>query len=356
MTRTYDPLTEVILNHGYYNAGLSDDFTVAPTEETARFLKRYRLLFGPKLRGINHTWSVLQEQYDGNALLALPSSWQMRFAMTLENGNFLNFTDLPALGRNEIFFFINQNGSTDLHAGALEKMELVSHRFSWEGLSGSPATVTATHAVSGEIYTANVVTEASNQFVRIDLEGLPVGRYFLQRDNLAAERTVYYDPELYGQRIFGIIHLVQENPLNVSSTHGINFSARSDRWKYFVVLKGDHTDYTYAITDKSGANTPLTFADHAAVNPAYTLQDPDTNTESMLNSIFGPNSVSIFVSSQSIPYQESTRSLLALERTKDDTTTSVLANLPNPAAGKAHAAVVVNVDPPNLIPAINNGS
>ena len=92
----------------------------------------------------------------------------------------------------------------------------------------------------------------------------------------------------------------------------------------------------------------MTFSAPTTV-PTYTLEDPDTETEDLLANLYPGAVVSTIVSDQSIPYRESTRSLLTLERTLNAATSPVYANLPNPPAGNAHAAVIVDVESPSPI-------
>ena len=350
MSRQFETVTSITFSHDYYTDGTSADFTLAPTSETKKLIKRFRLLFGQKSKYSSDVYVLLQDTNDGTPIIALPSEYQLRFAISLENPDLINFTDLPGLDPGEIYYFENQSVGNDLHGASFEKMELVGSRFAWTDLTAGTTTVRARSAATSDEVEFDTYTEDSVLQVRIDLEGMQPGIYELYRNALGTpDRTVYFDPELLGKGHFGILHLTENSALNISAAHQIVMEASEKRWRYFVVLKGNHGTYDYSVSDDGGGG--LTFQD-PTVAPTYTMTDADNATVTLLGNLYSGSTVEVFVSTTAIPYQEAARSLITLGRKlpADLTPTPLISSLPNPPSGEAQAAVIVGVDPPTLSP------
>ena len=350
MSRVYQTLTALELLHDFYASGACEDLVVMPSAETLRMLQKYRLIWGTKTRLTKSSYTLLQETVDGVPLFAVPERTQFRFALKLTNKSFFNFTDLATPNGGEVYVFANAGGSTELLGASPVKYPLRGGPFSWNGIGGGATMVRATHTFyAGESRTASTFTENGSLQARFDLQGLKPGLYGLYRDGVGTPDThVYYDPEFAGEGVFAFLHLNKAAPLALGNSYTLSFTASSPRWKYFLVLKGDHSDYEYAIEDQRESAT-LTFDVHDSVAPAYVLTAADQATLDNLQNIYGDAEIKVFVSSQDIPYQDNTRSLITLGRTKPPSLSlaTVIQHLPNPPIGNANAAVIVGVDPPS---------
>lgn len=348
MSRQFETVTEITFSHDFYTGGTSADFVLQPTAETRKLISKYRLLFGQKSKYSKDVYVLLQDTVDGTPLIDLPAEYQLRFGIKLENADVQNFSDLPGLGIGEIYYFENQSLGTDLHGATFRNMELVGSRFTWTDLTAGTTTVRAKSVNTGEEVEFDTFTEDSILQVRIDLEGLDPGLYELYRNaEVAPDKEVYYDPDLLGKGMFGVLHLTESASLDVGTEYQVLMTSRGQRWVYFVVLKGDHGLYEYSIVDGSGGG--LVFQD-PVVAPAYTLTDADNATVTLLEDLYTGSTVKVFAATTSIIYQEAARSLITLGRKlpEEISPSPLITNLPNPPAGSAQAGVIVGVDPPTL--------
>lgn len=358
MSRQFVTVSEISISHGFYTDGSTSDLVFRPTTDTSALLRKYRLLFGAKSKFSLSSYVLLQETVGGTPLIALPAAYQLRFAIDLKNSSFMNFTDLPSLGSREVFFFENQSAGTGLYDTTPDKMELVGAQFAWEGIAGGTAQVRAEQVDTGDSVTVDTFTEtdpislANVVKVRFNLAGMPPGRYRLYRDaEVNHDKEVYFDASLAGKDIWGILHLTESASLDVVPAYTLSFDASVRRWKYFLVLKGDHGNASYTVTDESQAGT-LSFDEQSVVSPAYALTSADQKILATLDGAYNSAPVQVMVSEQDIAYREQARASLQLNRVtpvgNGPTTTSVpvVTNLPNPGAGVPHAGVVVCVDPP----------
>lgn len=348
MSRQFETVSEITFSHDYYTSGTSTDFVLSPIAETIKLISKYRLLFGQKSKYAQDVYVLLQDTVDGTPLIDLPTTYQLRFGITLENPDLINFTDLPGLAPGEIYYFENQTVGTDLHGATFESMELVGSRFTWSDLTAGTTTVKAISVNTGDEVEFDAFTEDSVLQARLDLEGLEPGVYELYRNALASpDKLVYYDPGLLGKGLFGVLHLTESASLSVQPAHEIIMTSADQRWRYFVVLKGNHGTFEYSISDEGGGG--LVFQDPTTA-PTYTLTDADNATVTLLGDLYAGSSVEVLVSTTSITYQEAVRSLITLGRKlpADLTPTPLIANLPNPPAGAAQAGVIVGVDAPTL--------
>jgi hypothetical protein len=351
MSRILGNLTAITLQHDYYTDGLSSDLLMVPTAETIRLIKRYRLIFGNATKATKSKYLLLQETVGGTPLVPLPEPTTFRFALLLTEKSLYNFTDLDTPANGEVYVFDNSGGAELVSASPL-KYAFYGGPFTWSGIAGAPATVTATHIDSGDVVTETTFLEGSLLQARFDLTSRKRGLYALRRaGELSVDRTIYYDPEFSNQNVLGFVHLRQTASLDIAPAYTLSFTRKEVRWKFFVVLKGDHSAFTYTITDERSEIPEFTFATHDVVSPAYALTDADQATLDLLADMYPSGNVSVFVSSQDIPYTQATRSLITLSRYNTiagtGTTSSVIQHLSNPPINTANPVVIVGIDPPN---------
>lgn len=350
MSRILSTLTTITLQHDFYTDGLSSDLLVVPTAETIRLIQRYRLIFGNATKTTKSKYVLLQETTDGTPIITLPEPTTFRFALPLAEKSFYNFSDFAPPANGEVYVFDNSSG-TELVGASPSKYAYYGGPFTWSGIAGAPATVTATHIDSGEVITETTFLEGTQLQASFDLSNRKPGLYALRREGeLSVDRTIYYDPEFIHQNLLGFVHLQQTASLDIAPAYTLSFTRKEVRWKYFVVLKGNHDAFTYTVIDERTEIPEYTFDTHDVVLPAYTLTDADQATLDLLADMYPSDSVSVFVSSQDIPYLQATRSLITLGRYNTlagaGATSSVIQHLPNPPIHSANPVVIVGIDPP----------
>lgn len=256
--------------------------------------------------------------------------------MKLNNPFFVNFTELSlqqepgniyyfsnqAANKREIFnmgedaLLLNQNAQTS--SSDLMKITGNAYNYILNGNDGSK--------------TANLIaldsdeTVASKESGPVDehyhfnflLTGLPAGRYRLEIDGGEVDRF-YYANEFSGTKFFGVVELFSnvspdyayfdvDNQLNIKE-YSIAFKHRATRWRYKVINRNE-----LDLTDPGirEAETPWEF----------------TNV--------GEN---VFISDEPIPLKEQPVKGIALYGDKDDNSSILIADLPNPGV------VLINPDP-----------
>lgn len=357
MSRQFVTTTEISVSHGFYTSGNSSDFVLKPTSDTSQLMRRYRLLFGAKSKYSLADYVLLQETVSGTPLIELPTTYQLRFALELKNNALMNFSELPDLGPREVFFFENQPAGNQLYDTTPEKMDLVGEQFSWEGITAGTVQVRAEHVDTGEQVTFDTFTEIDAITtlnvvkVRLQLAGLPVGRYRLYRDaQVNHDKEIYFDPNLSGRDTWGVLHLTESAGLDIISGYQLAFNASERRWKYYLVLKGNQGSSTYTVNDATLIG-PLTFEEQSVVNPPYPLSSADQKIMDTLSGVYAGATVQVMVSTQSIQYREAPRANIQLNRVTPNggnppIVLSIIKNLPNPDCSIPHAGVIVSVDPP----------
>jgi hypothetical protein len=353
MSRTLSTLTSITLHHDFYSDGFTSDILMIPTAETVRLIQRYRLIFGTATKTTKSKYVLLQDMVGMAPLLPLPANCQFRFGLQLTQGAFSNFTDFAMPARGEVYVFENSGVSTELNDDSPSSYPLKGGPFTWSGVPGTPTTVTATHAFTGEQQTVTPYNAEGGLQASFDLTRLTPGIYALTRDNSAVVDTrVYFDPDMARAGVFAIVHLRQTSSpaQGILSDYTLSFARKEVRWKYFVVLKGDHSAYTYTIIDNRNP-TEYHFDALASAAPPYSLTDADQATLDMLTAQYPSDSIQVFVSQEEIPYLQATRSFITLGRYNTlagaGATSPVVQHLPNPPISSAHAAVIAGIDPPN---------
>jgi hypothetical protein len=347
MQREYKTFTELYLKHDYYKSGYCGDFIVAASVETADFLKRNRMIFGSGLRTNSSHFQTLREFVGQSAVIPLPSTYRLRFTLTLKNAALLNFTNFgeDKKGPNDIYLFRNSTNGAVNQVWALDrtKATVTGDFLQLEGLDELTTSITATPEsfIAGEPFNIAVLEENDDYKARINFEKKPKGRYLLSGDGPFVSQYVYYDPTLVGKGLFGLVELTVNESFAINSTgYAVDLHAKTAFWKYFVVFKGSHTNFTYAIN--SGLNFE-SYDDEAEDWSAY-----DEKTLGLLTSLNAlPSQIKAWRSQDPLQYQEVARSFITLKRTdSNDVTVDVVTNLPNPTAGAPEAVVIVGVDPP----------
>jgi hypothetical protein len=347
MSRYYINQTTISILHGFYANDTCADFEVTPCAKTAALLRGYRMMWGTKNRTSPSRYELLQESADGtNPLLPLPATAGLCFGMELKHPHFINFTNLPARSGNEVYIVRNSVTATAL---TIEAMELVSAQMQLDGLS-SAVTVAVTCPEGTSNFSVVAVENGTGYSARINFAGKPSGVYELSWPG--DSQLVFVSPELYGKGLFGILYLQNGDDNVIGGDYTLTFEERSAYWKYFLVLRGDHSDWVY---DIEGAS--LTFDGYVFPPPVGPPPPPAelTAVADEILPMLGPtDSLWGYISTSDVDYTDVVRSSIALTRVlavgaigyPSLVPIMVMSNLPNPSLGSATATVVVSVDAP----------
>lgn len=270
MNSQYRVLFEVEIRHTFYTGGTSEDLRIEPTPYCARLLRDHGLLF----RDGGHGFAVLAETDPTNpAELLRPfggDTLKLSFVLLLANPYFPNISDLPAHDARSLFYF--NNVSEDIDGDTLHLAD------SADGARvGAAIEVVAgsTYAYQFDTAVSSAVLELRDLFdtlkdtiefspseavdsVRLDLDKVddfPPGRYVMS-DDQGGERAFYYDPELYGRNVFGLIEIFHGDEAHPSyrfltndgklapenGSYTLQFEARKTTRRYVVIKQYDTND------------------------------------------------------------------------------------------------------------------
>lgn len=131
----YARLMQVNVDHTYYpnpnSGGNCSDFNVQPTPPTAAFMRSLGLLFFPEPTGFSVLYNAsnaqglfgyLREHHTNSVAGRRMQHWtRLSFVLSLNNLNFINFTDIPVNTdpTKKNFYFSNQNAQPDKSGAVL---------------------------------------------------------------------------------------------------------------------------------------------------------------------------------------------------------------------------------------------
>lgn len=281
MVQKFKTLFDLTVKHTYYTSGYANDFVFSPTAQTAKDLSRYKLLArqkhavngSPEAYGLKVNYS----EVDGAPLIPITAadSPSLVFGLNLKNTRFLNITnetELPAFSNQECWYCTNVGVIVDPDINLVETLSLnrtpIKLRRKVFELNFS-ITVGSIGSATIKIFNeSNDLQAAYNQSLTnaggkyealIDLNGLDDGIYFVEiRDGasaLVSNNRYYISDELTAMKPMAILdlRLIDNTQLRVKKLE-INFTARSVKWKYWVVLPEGEDPLNYSID--TTATTP----------------------------------------------------------------------------------------------------
>lgn len=330
---SYKVLFTIQLNHAYYTSGVSPDFRVVPDAETTALLRKYRLLFRTSETGA----TVVYEAKDGTAdpVIGFEAEKRFRFYLQPNNSQFNTFTKLPGLDFGKLYYFKNPSSKVPVDSDALRYFPLA---FKYN-ISGTELTI------------AGPENNASNPATVLDEEGLTAGD---QQVNLRAYGTGMYavseTPEniLVDSGADGSYMAVVECFLSTHPTGGnptaysINFEARAQVWKYYVVFPNSLTDPVRQYAIQTG--TTMAFTEIVDADTSGTPEEIAA-IANLKTGKYAAGKVVLFRSTDNgsgapeIAYAEQPVQAIVLHDTTNVET--VVANLPNPSVNNVSADMVV---------------
>lgn len=330
----FETLFSVDLRHGYYDDGISRDFSVQPSQGTCRRLRDHGMLFRTTPEGFLVLAEVRQTDSGYKSVRRPQSPIRYRFLLLQKRPHFLNYTDLPfhRQGR-EIHYFNNLEEHTSdgisylhptpLNASGAKVLSLEKGIYSFET------------AGSGERKSARLIfpddglaidREANNQDgqfrFQFNLAGYPRGRARLEVEG--STRDTFYSTggsELDG--CFGIVELfhapavpasyrfLQDDGGLIPRRFAIRFERRKIHWRYELVDRtGQDLDQPNVVEDFGGSEEKF-FKDETPAS--Y------------------PSNRKRFVSEHAIPFREEGNASITLTKRVNTENKAVYDSLPNPS-------------------------
>ncbi len=276
-------LASLQFQHNYYKDQKCSDFEVIPTQETLAFMKNYRMLFKAEKSGFR----ILQrEGTTGRFLKDTSNLDEIKLSFIIKNGNnkFINFSNLPFLESETIYYFTNLNGSLSkdkkklLHNGGSVNDSNDSQLFMMPKLFNftftKPLKFKDIELINGFNEKINIKksgrVNGSNEDIplnqhKIDLRGYPEGKYIMNAPKGGVKDFKFYAARETKLKCFGIIDLYLGKKVKkdfclfnakdvVPQDFTVLFEPRSTYWKYFVIDKKSQIKYRHhEIVSKEGS-------------------------------------------------------------------------------------------------------
>ena len=328
---TFRKMVEVLTEHEF---GVSDPcyFTIYPTPDTEKALKRNRLLF----RQLSNSFVLLYDSLSDSeeALVPVTGKEKFRFVLKLNLPEFHSFTDIP-MDSSKIFCFSNKTSAKD-------GSELPLH-------ADSP---------SEKFVSAKDLFELTYQILRIDEEAVSTTKYTLvdQGGNTIFEKTlnpvesrIFYEHD-FSQRSAGLYEL-RKDDVKVKSFYADNFLAKNKAFAVLEIHTGESIPADYVIVEDDGTVKPkkyqLKFKCRSTtwryfVIPQYSeLEDDDTLevegssgitfSAGVQETLSSGKSAYVFNSDDIFPVKKQPVKNIALKKTNGVSKT-LINHLPNPTA------------------------
>lgn len=267
----YDVLFSCDVRHTYYTAGRSRDFTLMPTAACRQLLRQYGLIFRETAGGFKVFALVVPETDPPELLKPLDgASLKFTFTAALQNSRFDLLTALPDFSpAREIFYFSNLyediDGETRYlgdHPAAARvgnpitgiKTPNLEYEFA-NSVSAAQFTLTDMFGVGYALPSAGFSYDEPVDSYRHNLSkvpGMKHGRY-LMTDNQGGSLPFYFDRDLYGRDVFGVIEIftntndftdpvndlvpesyrfVENGAISGKGNYSLGFAAAERKWMY----------------------------------------------------------------------------------------------------------------------------
>lgn len=332
-------LLTMTIMHTYYREHCRD-FTFIVPSDSAQLLKDGKLL----AKEVDGRFIVLFEaDGDGNSLASVAGR-KLRIGLALRNSHFGNISELGPGAGMLTPIYRNGAGASDLYP---EDSVLVGNIFSLSLSDKTRPVLVSLNDANGFVLQCDSITTADNRTeFSCDLTSLPAASYSISE--IYPERTattfLYHDAELQPQRPFGIVEIeiskdfytLKPKPLAPEMT--IMFSARLEALKYYVVANGNtNTNFfdklTIADSGFSEEKRDEVVFDRV---PGNALGEDDLSAD-LLGEI--PGNILLFKSRDKVARREAGRKKIQLVKNGD----VLISNLPQPAADKVKADIVIQI-------------
>ncbi len=334
MKRTYKPLFSLRVSHAYY-AGRCDDFAFVLPAETTRLMSGGRL----RSRVLDGTLQVFFEA-DGAGALARPlPAGALRIGLKLTNPNLYNFTapeSLPQPGA--VACYGNRTSRRALDAP--ESRKLVGSTFTHAlSVVERPATATLRDASGAPLRTV-VVHDATQGEVSFGALGAALGGVTLEESTpgaptLATRYEVH--PELLAEGVFSVVTLAHDADFAASPPDfEVALAARREALRYYVVARRFREDEVNQLSVVDGGA-----AADGRDAVTFTRVRPDAfSGDDLPASLLAQDEAQLVLFRSNVVARcAAARRRISLRRNSTD----LVASLPQPAADRPHAHMIIHV-------------
>lgn len=343
----YKTLLTISNQHAYFTGGKLTDWQLVPSPETARQLRRFRMIFKQYLGDYLLSY---QADASGDPMLTATEGALFHFYLYVQDPAFINYTDLPAKpAAADIYYVSNSDGPGTL---SMSSLPIRSHVFEHAFTAGSAVTVQVENHAGTTVFTQDFARDSGDYAEGIDLSGQPEGRYrvLVKEDGEADQETVYYIKSGgRQQKPLAVLEWINSGSgaldYNNPQDYLFDFDTKAVQWTYHIMLSKDYPDHEVQVQDLKEAELDLE-------SPYPTLGFKETTGESDLTQ----GKVLRFVSvepdnanaDKSVPfYQEPNKDLQVVivkgkgnNKNKDYT---YIKNIPNPRVGDVVPEVFINI-------------
>lgn len=349
MKTRYQPLCQLQIQHSYYsNNNDTRDFQVHPTPPCQRILNHHNILFRQTKNGISLFVAVIPETDPAELFQQLNTdTLKLSFWLEVKNPLFFTISALPAEHQfgKELFYFDNLtdhrpnqantaplflHDSTAKNLGT--KLQLVTNSLYTVRFKPTITEVMLTlkDHFGNTLHNINISEPDGLTTYRInlsDIPGLVAGRYTLS-DDQGNTRHFYFDPELTGRSVFGLVELYNttknltlDNTEKIPASYQFLSDANTLVQLSAYTIKMDHreTIWRYIITKKYQS----TGVDINQLSVKY-LNDNNLSFGKTLG-----NDHITFTANKALPLQETHQPIVLKQAGKADMT------LPNPTPSTA---------------------
>lgn len=267
----YDVLFSCDVRHTFFTEGRSEDFSLVPTSACGQLLQQYGLIFRETAGGFKIFAPVVPETDPPELLKPFDgASLKFTFMMVLRNNRFEMVTSLPLHQPGEKLFYFNNlsedmDGETrylgDHIAGerigdplAAVRTPNLDYHFS-SPLNTAQFTLSDMFGIGYTLPSSGFAFAEPVESFRHNLENVPgmkYGRYLIS-DDQGGQLPYYYNRDLYGLDVFGVIEIftntnaftspannlvpesyrfVEGDTIAEKGNYSIGFTAAERKWLY----------------------------------------------------------------------------------------------------------------------------
>lgn len=280
MIRSYKILFRIELDHSYYTDGVSRDFDIYPTPETAVWLQANNLLFRRDDTGMRVFYTDSKQGSPSAPFTAFDAT-QLRFLLFLKSADtFFNITDLTinteSYKSGQLLLLKNNGFNENLQLSLVDGMKPFVFSYTFPQLTDTPETARGQIQIldpSGRDVTPTspdpqeIIPNPEGIFsYPVDLIGFPAGEYTLKTTvdgTDLIEKKVYVDNRIVAERPFGLISIDLPASADAFEPNKLFKGALNRKepvWKYFLMMKNLDPGAGYSVVD-----TTYTFTERTSV-------------------------------------------------------------------------------------------
>lgn len=237
----YCPLMTIKLNHSYYINGLSTDFRLEPSGETARLMKGHRLKWLDK----KSTWQIITEvNEEGTPFLPINGGTMLRFYLSAITPGIIHITDWDQVvgisldfGKvlsRQYFIHFTYEGTSSLKGGVYQHISEETLHVTSPGeeevffLRGRLIDEVTATDFTIEGMQAPVQYDPVHKKLTLDTRGYTPGFKLNVR---------YPSVPEWAQGVIGVVDIPLFDPNALFQVYHLNLPARTALWTYYVASK-----------------------------------------------------------------------------------------------------------------------